>query len=141
MLASQAAGGSFSTALRGWRLLRASGDMLGEHLGLTLDLLVLEWQEERARVQRLLLLTAVATACVLLLLLFAGGFLMAAVWYTPYRIPVGGLLLAALAGGAAAALSRARSLSLHARHPFTGVREELAKDTQLVRMCTGSDGH
>ncbi|MDB5986569.1 MAG: hypothetical protein JWR16_1622 [Nevskia sp.] len=129
-------GAAGSSVFASWRLLRASSDVIGDHTAATFELLILEWQEERARLLRLLLLTVVATACVLLLIGFAGLFLLAAVWETPLRIPVAAALLVAFASGAWLSWHKARNVNVSGIRPFTTLREELAKDRALFQSQT-----
>ncbi len=132
-----AADGRASTSLFAtWRLLRASSDLFADHTAATFELLVLEWQEERARVLRLLFLTLVATVFVLLLIAFSGLFLLAMVWETPLRIPVAGALLVTFAAGAWLAWRRTGEINLSGSQPFAALREELAKDRALFRTQT-----
>lgn len=129
-------GAAGSSAFATWRLLRASSDVIGDHTAATFELLILEWQEERARLLRLLFLTLVATACVLLLIGFAGLFLLAAVWETPLRIPVAAALLVLFASGAWLSWRKARSVNVSGTRPFMTLCEELAKDRALFQSQT-----
>ena len=127
-----AGSGVFAT----WRLLRASSDLIADHTAATFELLILEWQAERARLLQLLFLILVATMCVLLLIGFAGLFALAAVWETPLRLPVAAALLVAFAVGAWLSWRKARNVNLTGASPFASFREELAKDRALYQAQT-----
>jgi uncharacterized membrane protein YqjE len=105
-----------------------------KHLGRTavealhtrLDLLSAELKEEQARITELLVVAALSLLCVFLAIVFA-------VWDTPYRLWVTGLL--ALSLGAAAILlwrSFRRRMSDRPR-PFKATLEELSADIEHLR--------
>jgi uncharacterized membrane protein YqjE len=112
-----------------------------KHLGRTavealhtrLDLLSAELKEEQARITELLVVAALSLLCVFLAIVFAAFFVVVAVWDTPYRLWVTGLL--ALSLGAAAILlwrNFRRRMSDRPR-PFKATLEELSADIEHLR--------
>jgi len=125
-----------TSAFATWRLLRASSDVFADHTAATFDLLLLEWQAERARVLQLLFLTLIAGACIFLLIGFAGLLLLAAVWETPLRIPAAAALMVLFAVVGWLSWRKSRSLDISGVQPFATLREELKKDRELFQAQT-----
>jgi len=93
-----------------------------------LDLFSTELQEERERLQQLLVLALVSLLCLVFGALLVTFFVVVAFWDTNYRLAVvGGLALLYLTAGAIAAVV-ARRKSQHRPKLFSATLNELAKD-------------
>lgn len=124
---------STTTPLDMVRLLQSAGGALLVQALLHGQLARIEWQEEKARLLRLLVATVLGFACLLCLLLFAGGLVAAAAWDTAWRLPA--LAAITVLFGAALAVAWRRMLAVAALgdRAFAGLREELAADAALLR--------
>jgi uncharacterized membrane protein YqjE len=115
------------------RIVRTAGTALCKQAGLYGQLARVEWQEEKNRLIRMLLLALLGFASLLCFMLIAGIAVMAFSWDSGYRLPaIIGLLLLYGAGLGTAwhflgVLSAARSQS------FSALREELSTDAALFR--------
>jgi uncharacterized membrane protein YqjE len=112
---------------------KALGRSAVEALHTRLDLLSAELKEEQARITELLVIAVLALLCVFLAIVFAAFFVVVAVWDTPYRLWVIGLLAAALAGAAAALWSYFRRKITARPRPFNATLEELSADIERMR--------
>ena len=112
---------------------KALGRSAVEALHTRLDLLSTELKEEQARITELLVIAVLSLLCVFLAIVFAAFFVVVAVWDTPYRLWVIGLLAATLAGAAAALWSHFRRKITARPRPFHATLEELSADIQRMR--------
>jgi uncharacterized membrane protein YqjE len=93
-----------------------------------LELVSTELQEERARLEQILILGAAALVCLIFGLLLVTFFIVVAFWDTNYRLAVvGALALAYLAAGSIVGLITRRK-SRQRPKLLAGTLEELAKD-------------
>jgi uncharacterized membrane protein YqjE len=112
---------------------KALGRSAVEALHTRLDLLSAELKEEQARITELLVIAVLALLCLFLAIVFTAFFVVVAVWDTPYRLWVIGLLAAALAGSAAALWSYFRRKITARPRPFHATLEELSADIERMR--------
>jgi uncharacterized membrane protein YqjE len=119
--------------LEALRLLRVAGKTLLSQAGLHVELLRIEWTEEKLRLQRMLAVGLIGFACLLCVMLSVGGIALAISWNTPYRIVAILLVMAAYVIGAAIAWNRLRSLGAQSSTAFAATRAELAADLTLIR--------
>ena len=112
---------------------KALGRTAVEALHTRLDLLSTELKEEQARITELLVIAVLALLCVFLAIVFAAFFVVVAVWDTPYRLWVIGLLAAVLAGAGAALWSVFRRKITARPRPFHATLEELSGDIERMR--------
>lgn len=116
------------------RFVQASLPTLLDHVRLTLELADLEWQQEKKRLRRVMLMVALAVICGLFFLAVATAVIMLLTWYTPYRFVAIALLLLIYALGVGWAILRLRRLS--DSESFTATRAELERDMALFRDST-----
>jgi uncharacterized membrane protein YqjE len=115
------------------RTLRPAGAALVVQALLHGQLIRIEWQEEKIRLLKMLVIALCGFACLLCAMLFAGGFVLAASWETPYWLLalVGMPLL--FSAGAAAAWWRFQAWSAQSDRAFAASGEELAADAALLK--------
>jgi uncharacterized membrane protein YqjE len=112
-----------------------------KHLGRTaiealhtrLDLLSAELKEEQLRITELLVVAALSLLCAFLAIVFAAFFVVVAVWETPYRLWVTGLLALALVAAAAMLWRNFRRRMMERPRPFKATLEELSADIEHLR--------
>jgi uncharacterized membrane protein YqjE len=114
------------------RIVRTSGSDLLAQGGLYLQLLRLEWAEERARLRGLLVTILCGFAFLLALLGAASVLWLAVFWDTRYRVPAAATLVAAYAVGLAWAWLRGQALLRDGERSFPATREQLAADIELL---------
>jgi uncharacterized membrane protein YqjE len=100
-------------------------------VGIRFELLLVELKEERIHQLELAFLIAIALVCGLMVLLLATLILVVIFWDT-HRLLVLSLLIAAYAGGTAAALLTLRS-SMRNWRSFSATFEELKKDVECFK--------
>jgi uncharacterized membrane protein YqjE len=115
------------------RILRAAGGSLLVQAALHVELLRIEWAEEKSRLLKLAVATLLGFVCLLGLLVALGALLLALYWDTPYRVRAVGTLLAAYGLGLALAWRLFRSQAARGSHSFAATRSELAADLELLR--------
>lgn len=115
------------------RILHSAGGALSVQASLHGQLAQVEWEEEKNRLLRMLVVTLLGFACLLCVLSFSGGLLLAATWDTAYRIPAAAGLVVAYGFGVAVAWQRFQALSALGGKVFAASREELAADAALLK--------
>jgi uncharacterized membrane protein YqjE len=115
------------------RVLRTAGPALAAQAGNYAELVGVEWTEERRRLLRLALATALGFAFLLCILLASGAVLLAATWDTGWRWPSAAALLIAYASGLAWSWQRAAATHAQGSASFSATREELAADLAILR--------
>lgn len=120
--------------LKWLRFVQTSLPTLLDHARLTLELADLEWQQEKKRLRRVLLIIGLAVISGMFLVAVVTAVIMLLTWYTPYRFVAIALLLLIYALGVGLAILRLRRLS--DSESFTATRAELARDMALFRDST-----
>lgn len=124
---------SRTTPLDVVRLLHSGGNALAAQALLHGQLARVEWQEEKARLLRMLAATLLGFAGLLCALLFAGGLVLAAAWDTAYRLPAFAGLVLLSAAGTVAAWRQFKAMAELGDQAFAASREELAADAALLK--------
>jgi uncharacterized membrane protein YqjE len=93
-----------------------------------------EWAAEKLRLKRLFALSLIAVVMTIVLLFTISIVVLALAWDTDYRWPVALGLIIVYAAGLALAVRRMTKLAIISEHPFSGTREELAADFQLIKQ-------
>jgi uncharacterized membrane protein YqjE len=114
-------------------LLRSGGGALLAQALLHAELAGIEWQEEKQRLLRLLVIILLGFTCVLGGLLFAGLLVLAAAWDTTWRLPMGIAVVLLYVGGAATAWRHLQATVALGEQAFAASRAELAADAALLR--------
>lgn len=115
------------------RILHTAGGALLSQALLHAELAGVEWEEEKRRLLRMLVLALLGFAALLCTLLFAGALAIAATWETPYRLPALAALAILSGSGTVAAWRRFQAQAALANQSFAASREELAADTALLK--------
>ena len=115
------------------RLLRSAGKTLFTQAALHAQLARVEWEEEKGRLLKMLLVLLLGFAGTLCVLVFVGVLVLAFSWETAYRIPASIGLILAYTIGVAVAWRRLQALSAQSGHAFAATREELAVDVAMIR--------
>ena len=113
--------------------LRSLGRTAVEALHTRLDLRSPELKEEQARITELLVIAILSLLCLFLAIVFAAFFVVVAVWDTPYRLWVIGLLAVALTGASFGLWKYFRREITGRPKPFHATLEELSADIQRLR--------
>lgn len=117
------------------RILRSSGGALAAQALLHGRLARIEWEEEKNRLLRMMLIALLGFACLLCAMLLAGGLVLTAAWETAHRIPVAGGLVLLYAWATAIAWRHFQAQSALSGQSFAALREELAADMALLRSA------
>jgi uncharacterized membrane protein YqjE len=104
-----------------------------------LELLALEWQDEKARIAQLLVLAVVGALLGGFALIALAITLTVVLWDTSYRVLALGITTALLAAGALGSAWRAMVL-LRGPSPLSGSVGELRRDEAALRGDGGRDG-
>ena len=115
------------------RLLRSAGRTLISQAALHAQLARVEWEEEKSRLLKMLLVILLGFAGTLCVMMFVGVLVLAFSWETAYRIPASIGLIAVYALGVAIAWRRLQVLSALSGQAFAATREELAMDIAMIR--------
>lgn len=115
------------------QLLRSAGAALLTQAALHAELARVEWEEEKRRLLKMLVMTLLGFACLLCSMLFAGALVLAAAWETAHRLPVIAVLMLAYTVGVVMAWGRFQACAAMGREAFTASREELAADAALLK--------
>lgn len=115
------------------RMLRSAGNDLLTQASLYAQLAQVEWEEEKRRLQKMLLASLFGFACLLCLMLFFGALVIVMAWDTGYRVPAVLAMIALYALGLAVAWRNLQTLSARSSESFAATREELAADIALLR--------
>ncbi len=116
------------------RFVQTSLPTLFDHARLTLELADLEWQQEKKRLRRVMLMIALAVISGVFFVAVVTAVIMLLTWYTPYRYVAIALLLLTYALGVGLAILRLSRLS--DGESFTATRAEVARDIALFRDST-----
>lgn len=119
--------------LDAYRMLRTAGGTILSQAALHGQLAWVEWEEEKNRLLKMLVVTLLGFACLLCVMLAAGALVLACSWETGYRIAAMTILLLLYGAGTALAWRRFQALAALGAHSFAGTREELAVDLALLR--------
>lgn len=112
---------------------RRIGRTLVEAVHTRLDLLSAELKEEQTRATELLFVAALSLLCAFLAIVFTAFFVVVAVWETPYRLWVTGVLALALFGLAWLLWRSVRRRLVERPRPFRATLEELRADIEHLR--------
>jgi uncharacterized membrane protein YqjE len=115
------------------RLLRSAGGTLFSQAALHAQLARVEWEEEKGRLLKMLLVILLGFAGALCVMVFIGVLVLAFSWETAYRIPASIGLIAVYALGVVIAWRRLQALSALSGQAFAATREELAIDIAMIR--------
>lgn len=115
------------------RILRAAGGELLAQLSLYAQLARVEWEEERRRLQGMLLAGLFAFAFMLCLMLLFAALIMLIAWDGGYRVPALLGLIALYGAGLALACFWLKRFAARGRDAFAATREELAADIALLK--------
>lgn len=110
----------------------ASGAILAQAT-LHAQLAQVEWEEEKQRLSKMLILTLIGFACFLCLLIFVGAFFLALSWDTQFRIPVFLFLIFCYALVLAGAGFQLYALAKQGSNSFAATRAEIAADIALIK--------
>lgn len=114
-------------------MLRSAGGELLVQASLYARLAQVEWEEERRRLQKMLLVSLIGFACLLCLMLFVGALVMLLAWDSGYRIPAMLAVMLLYGIGLGVAFYSLKRLSARSRDAFAATREELAADIALFK--------
>jgi uncharacterized membrane protein YqjE len=115
------------------RIVRSSGGALLVQAGLHGQLLRVEWEQEKARLLRLVMASLLGFACLLGLLAALSTLVMALYWDTPSRIRAVCALVAVYGLGAAFAWRMCKAQAALGDNSFSASRSELAADLEMLR--------
>lgn len=101
--------------------------------GLYSQLFQLEWEEQRRRYNRILLLLAIAFFSFGCFMVFAGVFFLVLIWDHELRNWYIGGMLCVYALVAIIAIMRIKSLQASWGRPFAAVRDELKADLDVIK--------
>ena len=119
--------------LRTVRLLRSAGGALLVQAALHGQLAQVEWEEEKRRLAKMLLITLLGLAFLVCVMLLVCVLVLALSWETAYRIPAMVALIAICALACALAWRRVCALSALSSQSFAATREEIAADIALLK--------
>jgi uncharacterized membrane protein YqjE len=131
--AEKFAGGIAVELLDAVRLARTAGSLLLEHATLTAELAGADWQEEEARLKRLIFTTLLYAILIGLVLLHFSAVAVLAAWDTPYRVHAAVLMLLVWIGCAVAVRLRLKRVAQQGERRFAASRAELGKTLELLR--------
>ena len=115
------------------RVLRSAGSALFAQALLHGQLAHIEWEEEKNRLLKMLVIALLGFACFLGALLFTGALVLAATWETAYRIHAVACLVLVYGFGTAVAWWRFQVWAALGDQAFAASREELAADAVLLK--------
>ncbi len=98
-----------------------------------MDLVRLEWQDQKQRLQQLLVLTILVGGLTVVALIMLSMALLVHFWDTEHRVLVGWLVAGAWMLGWGAALARLVSVARRAGNGFALTRQELAQDWRDIK--------
>lgn len=115
------------------RIARSAGGLLIEHAALTAELARSDWEQEQARLKRLLFTTLLYAILVALALLHVSVVALAAAWDTPYRVHSAIAMLVLWLVGAVLVRRRLQRISAEGEGRFAASRAEFGKTMDLLR--------
>lgn len=98
-----------------------------------MDLARLEWQEQKKRLQQILVLTIAAGGLTVVALVMLSMAVLVHFWDTPQRVSVAWIVAAVWLAGWGAVLYSLISVAQRARHGFALTRKELAQDWSDIK--------
>lgn len=98
-----------------------------------MDLARLEWQEQKKRLQQILVLTIAAGGLTVVALVMLSMAVLVHFWDTPQRVSVAWIVAAVWMAGWGAVLYSLISVAQRARHGFALTRKELAQDWSDIK--------
>lgn len=113
--------------------LRASAAIVLTHLELHGRLASMEWQQEKNRLQQLLVFSMLGLMCVFCFLIFVGVLVIALGWPTEYRLYTVAGVVVFYATGLAICCFRCKRLLAQGATSFAETRAEVAADIELIR--------
>lgn len=113
--------------------LRSSAPILQEHVSLILQLVCIEWQQERRRLLGLIVAGTFVLFCAMSFMAFSTAIVLAALWNTPYCTLAICIVLAGYAAGSIAAWVKLRQLLRQGERSFGTTRDELARDLSRLK--------
>ena len=118
------------------RILQSAGGALFVQMLLHGQLAAIEWEQEKGRLLKMLLILLLGFACLICAMLFTGALVLATAWETAYRIPAIGGLVVVAALGVAATWRRFRVLSATGGKVFAASLKEFAADAALLKAVS-----
>lgn len=115
------------------RLLRSAGGALCSQAGLYGQLAKVEWEEEKVRLTKMLLVSVAMSIFLLCALLFIGLLVVVLSWDSSYRIHAIVGTIAVYAAGMGFSWQKLKNLSALSGQSFSATREEMATDLALIR--------
>lgn len=115
------------------RIARSAGGALCTQLSLYGKLAHIEWQEEKNRLFKMLMLGLLGFACTLCFMLYIGLLVLVLSWETNYRILALASLIVINGFGIGIAWYGFQNLSARNKQSFAATREELATDLALIK--------
>jgi uncharacterized membrane protein YqjE len=115
------------------RILRPAGGALVVQALLHGQLIRIEWEEEKNRLLKMLVIALCGFASLLCAMLFAGGLVLAASWETSYWLLALIGMFVVYSAGAAIAWWRFQAWSAESDRAFAASGEELAADAALLK--------
>lgn len=113
--------------------LRAVASTLYAHSDLYLQLVLIEWAEEKNRLLKLLITLVAGFAFMCCSLISLGVLVLVLSWETAYRVPAAVGLLVFYTVGAVVAYFRVRVYSGRSVKAFADTRREVSADIALIR--------
>jgi uncharacterized membrane protein YqjE len=115
------------------RILRRAGSALFNQAALHAQLARVEWEEEKARLLKMVVAALAAFAGALSLLILISVLVLAFSWDTSYRVPASIAIVVLYLLGIMLAWRRLQFLSSLSSHAFSATRQELALDIETIR--------
>jgi uncharacterized membrane protein YqjE len=115
------------------RFLRSAGGIVCTQVLQHIQLLRVEWAEEKNRLLQMLVMAMLGFACLLCFFLLGGALVVLLSWDTDYRVHALVTLFALYGIGIYAAYCRFHILSSRSNQMFFATREELAADIALIK--------
>jgi uncharacterized membrane protein YqjE len=115
------------------RILSSASKALFAQAELHGQLARVEWNEEKCRLMKMLVITLLGFASLLCSMLFAGFLVLALFWETTHRVPAVLAMITVYTIGTGIAWHRFQTLSALSGQAFAATYEELAADIALIR--------
>lgn len=98
-----------------------------------IELAKLEWEDEKERMEMVVVGAFVALVMTVLAVTFVGAFFIVAFWDTPWRVHVAGVVALMMVAGLLASAAFTRSKLRRREAAFAQLKRELATDLQALR--------
>ena len=115
------------------RIVRSSGGLILDHIGMTLQLARIEWRAETVRLKRMAFAALAGSLLMALALVHVGLLAIVAAWDTPYRMHVAAGITLAYVIAALRARHQLRAAVAAPPGEFAGSIAELHKTIELLR--------